>query len=167
MKKFATVLLSFLFSALPLFAASYYPQRLDDPKAVYLTPDKFSVHADGVADDSDAIQAAIDKAAQHGEGILFVPSGRYRITRTIYVWPSVRVIGYGATRPVFVLADNTPGFHQDLGYMFLFAGGRPRPQPRIDFETGRPARPIEGTVPPNSTIPDANPGTFYSAMSNV
>ena len=74
-------------------AASYYPLRLDDPKAVYLTPDRFPVHADGVADDSDALQAAIDRAADHGEGILFVPSGRYRITRTIYVWPAVRVIG--------------------------------------------------------------------------
>src|SRR5580698_6965922 len=127
-------------------SASYYPVRLEDAKAVYLTPDNFPVHGDGVADDSAAIQAGIDRAAaQHGEGILFVPSGRYRITRTIYVWPSVRVIGYGATRPVFVLADNTPGFQQDLGYMFLFAGGRPRPQPRIDFETGRPARPIEAT----------------------
>ena len=37
-------------------------------------------------------------------GIVFVPSGRYRLTRTIYVWRGVRVIGYGATRPVFVLA---------------------------------------------------------------
>ena len=90
------------------------------------------------ADDSAAIQAAIDRAAEHGEGIVFVPSGRYRLTRTIYVWPAVRVIGYGATRPVFVLADNTPGYQQGLGYMFLFAGGKPRPEPRIDFATGAP-----------------------------
>lgn len=26
---------------------------------------------------------------------------------------------------------------------------------------------MAGTVPPNNTVPDANPGTFYSAMSNV
>jgi Pectate lyase superfamily protein/SMP-30/Gluconolactonase/LRE-like region len=150
-------------------AASYYPLRLDDPKAIYLTPDNFPVHADGAADDSAAIQSAIDRAAEHGEGIVFVPSGRYRVTRTIYVWPAVRVIGYGETRPVFVLADNTPGYQQGLGYMFLFAGGKPQNQsgPRIDFATGRPAEPIEGTVPPDASIPDANPGTFYSAMSNV
>ena len=148
-------------------AASYYPQRLEDGKAVYLTADSFPVHGDGVADDSAAIQSAIDRAAAHGEGIVFVPSGRYRVTKTIYVWPAVRVIGFGATRPVFVLADNTPGYQQELGYMFLFAGGRPRTEPRIDFATGRPAEPIAGTVPPNATVPDANPGTFYSAMSNV
>ncbi len=152
-------------------AASYYPLRPDDAKAVYLTPDNFPVHGDGAADDSAAIQAAIDHAAEHGEGIVFVPSGRYRVTRTIYVWPAVRVIGYGKTRPVFVLADNTPGYQQGLGYMFLFAGGKPRPEsrkePRIDFATGRPAEPIVGTVPPDASIPDANPGTFYSAISNV
>ena len=152
-------------------SASYYPQRLEDAKAVYLTPENFPVRGDGTADDSAAIQEAVDKAATRGEGIVFVPAGRYRVTRTIYVWPSVRVIGYGATRPVFVLADNTPGYQQGLGYMFLFAGGKVRRQagggPRIDFATGRPAEPIEGTVPPDASIPDANPGTFYSAMSNV
>src|SRR5690348_4473820 len=87
--------------AVPMRAASYYPQRPEDAKAIYLTPDQFPVHADGAADDSAAIQAAIDRAAEHGEGIVFVPPRRYRVTRTIYVWPSVRVIGYGEKRPVF------------------------------------------------------------------
>src|SRR5665213_1164932 len=167
MKKYTLLALSFLCLGLPIWAASYYPVRPDDAKAVYLTPDKFPVHADGIADDSEAIQAAIDRAGEHGEGILFVPSGRYRITRTIYIWPAVRVIGYGDTRPVFVLADNTPGYQQGLGYMFLFAGGRPRTQQRVDFATGRPPVAIEGTVPPNPAIPDATPGTFYSGMSNA
>lgn len=163
------VILAFLLFGfvVSLGAASYYPARLDDAKAVYLTPENFPVHGDGAADDSSAIQTAIDRAAEHGEGIVFVPSGRYRLTRTIYVWPAVRVIGYGASRPVFVLADDTPGYQQGLGYMFLFAGGKPRPEPRIDFATGAPPSAIEGTVPPDATVPDANPGTFYSAMSNV
>jgi polygalacturonase len=55
-------------------AVSYYPVRLDDPNAVYLTPDSFPVHSDGVRNDSTAIQAAIDRAAEHGEGLVFVPS---------------------------------------------------------------------------------------------
>ena len=122
------VLLGLLFAVPPALKASqsYYPVKLDDPAAVYLTKDTFPVHADGVADDSAAIQAAIDKVEdEHGEGILFIPAGKYRITRTIYVWPSVRIIGYGATRPVFVLADNTPGYQHGIGYMFFFTGGRP------------------------------------------
>jgi sugar lactone lactonase YvrE len=148
---------------------SYYPHRPDDPAAVYLTKDNFPVHADGVTDDSAAIQTAIDKVEdEHGEGILFIPEGKYRITRTIYVWPSVRIIGYGATRPLFLLADNTPGYQQGIGYMFFFTGGRPGGRhwhPRAPANPNRP--PFEGTVPPANSVVDANPGTFYSAMSNV
>jgi sugar lactone lactonase YvrE len=167
MKKTALFGFVLLYFALPLWGSSYYPARLDDAKAVYLTRDNYPVHGDGVADDSVAIQSAIDQAAARGEGILFVPEGRYRITRTIYVWPAVRVIGYGATRPVFVLADNTPGYQKGLGYMFLFAGGRSDSKRRIDRATGKVPPPIEGTVPLNDAISDANPGTFYSVLSNV
>src|SRR6202044_1894532 len=110
-------------------AASTYPTRLDDPAAVYLTAEEFHAHGDGKEDDSAAVQAAIDKLqATKGEGIVFVPQGRYRIGRTIYLWPGVRLIGYGAQRPVFVLGENTPGYQDGIAYMFFFAGARPRPQ---------------------------------------
>ncbi len=155
--KFSLLLLLFSLAS-SLNAESVYPARLDDPQAVYFTHDHFPVQADGRGDDTAAIQQAIDQVRDaHGEGVLFIPQGRYRIARTVYVWPGVRVIGYGASRPVFVLGDNTPGYAKDLGYMFVFAGGPP----------GKPREAIAGEVPPNTTIPDANPGTFYSAMSNV
>jgi sugar lactone lactonase YvrE len=168
--KKSVLLASILLNLAPaLHGASYYTQRLDDPKAVYLAREDFSAHADGIADDSAALQAAIDKVQQSsGEGILFIPEGRYRITRTIYVWPGVRVIGYGKTRPVMVLTANTPSYQQGIGYMFFFAGGRPgsgRMRRGGEDPATRPSTP--GTVPPNNTIPDANPGTFYSAMSNI
>ncbi len=157
---------------LPGLAASAYPTRLDDPKAVYLTPDRFPVHGDGKADDSPAIQAAIDRLQEtSGEGIVFIPQGRYRVTRTIFVWPGIRVIGYGANRPVFVLADNTPGFQRGIGYMVFFAGGRPggarSAAMRAFLGDYHPMPTPPGTVPPVNNIPDANPGTFYSAMSNI
>jgi sugar lactone lactonase YvrE len=153
----------------PSRAASVYPARLDDPAAVYLTADRFPVRGDGKADDSGAIQDAIDKVQETtGEGILFIPEGRYRVTRTIYVWPGVRLIGYGEKRPVFVLADNTPGFQQGLGDMFFFAGFRPRAGGAAPpGRTFRVPPPPPGTVPPNPAIADAGAGTFYSAMSNI
>ncbi len=136
-----------LLLAVPLFASSYYPARLDDPKAIYLTPDNFSVKADGIADDSAVLQQAIDTVQEKtNQGILFVPPGRYRLTKTIYIWPGIRLIGFGAARPTFVLAENTPGFQQGPTYMVFFAGARPRA---------------------NATPPDAHPGTFYSAISNI
>ena len=144
---------------------SAYATRLDDPRAVYLTGAK----ADGKADDTAAIQTAIDKASQdRGEGIVFIPSGRYRITHTIYVWPAVRVIGWGEKRPVFVLGDHTPGFQKGIGAMVFFAGFRPG---AFAARPGRPAFkvpfPPPDSVPPNDKIGDANPGTFYSALSNI
>jgi len=149
------------------FAASVFTTRPDDPAAVYVTPQDFSVRGDGTADDSAGIQAAIDKATTTPNGgIVFLPSGRYRLTRTIHVWRGVRVIGWGATRPVFVLADNTPGYQKGIGLMVMFtSAGRPAAGPppgnnRVPF-------PPPGMVPPNDNIPDAGPATFYPAMSNV
>ena len=138
-----------LWLAAPLWGASYYTIRLDDPKAVYLTRDNFSVHGDGIADDSDAIQQAIDRVQETtNQGIVFVPEGQYRLTKTIYIWPGVRVIGYGVARPVFVLGENTPGYQDpDKEKLMIFFAGR------------RPAA--------NAPPPDASPGTFYSAVSNI
>jgi len=152
--------------AAPVFAASsVFTARLDDPRAVYLDAPELGAQGDGQADESGRIQAAIDKAESSArEGIVFVPSGRYRLTRTIYVWPGVRVIGFGATRPVFYLADHTPGFQSGTGDMVIFAGLAPGEMPRAGM---RIAFPPPGSVPPNESVADANPNTFYSAMSNI
>lgn len=158
----ATIVL-ILLVAVPLWGASYYASRPDDPSAVYLTKGSQGVHGDGIADDSDAIQQAIDKVQESTvQGIVFIPQGRYRISKTILVWPGIRLIGYGAKRPVFVLGKNTPGFQEGISYMVLFAGGRPNAAHRR-----RRGEPLAGIVPPDDLIPDANPGTFYSAMSNI
>jgi hypothetical protein len=171
--KFALYLLAALCLPTACFAGSAYPTRPDDPAAVYLTPEEFHVHGDGIADDSLAIQAAIDKLQEtRGEGVVFIPQGRYRISRTIYVWPGIRVIGYGAQRPVFVLGPHTPGYQDGIAYMFFFAGARPRSASAarmsrmMHFAFHMPPTP-PGVVPPSHAVPDANPGTFYSAMSNV
>lgn len=154
-------------------SSSVYPLRLNDPAAVYLTPNHFLVRADGKADASAAIQQAIDRVQETtGQGIVFILSGRYRITRTIFVWPRIRLIGYGPTRPVFMLADHTPGFQNGPAYMFFFAGFRPGALPArfrkliVNQFPGGHRPPTPGTVPP-TFVPDANPGTFYSAMSNI
>ena len=153
------------FCTAPLWAASFYTLRPDDHQAIYLSKSDSGLHGDGIGDDTDAIQNAINKVQETtAQGIVFLPEGRYRISKTLIVWPGIRIIGYGKNRPVIVLGKGTPGYQQGMGYMVLFAGGRPganRPQGRM-----RPGL-QEGIVPPTPNIPDANPGTFYSAMSNV
>ena len=164
--------------AAPAFAQqshSYFPERLDDRAAVYLDDARFGAKSDGTSDDTAALQKAIDTVAdEHHEGILFIPSAHYRITHTLFVWPSIRLIGLGPQRPVISLAPNTPGYSGDgPAYMFVFAGGR-IPQhregaPRNAQQPGtmrRAPQPLAGTVPLTPLI-DANPGTFYSAMNNI
>jgi hypothetical protein len=163
MKKSLLTIAMILLTAVALRASSsYYTDRLDDAKAIYLTPVQFHVHGDGVSDDSDAIQQAINTVQDTtNQGILFIPSGRYRVTKTIYIWPGVRLIGYGKTRPVFVLGANTPGFQQGPAYMLFFAGFRPGSVSAAHGPGGR------AFPPANATPPDASPGTFYSAMNNI
>jgi pectin methylesterase-like acyl-CoA thioesterase len=59
---------------------SVYRTAPDDPKAVTVR-----ATGDGVADDSAAIQQALDAVSNRGAGgLVFLPSGRYRVTRTIF-----------------------------------------------------------------------------------
>lgn len=175
------IILVALLPAAPLWGASYYSVRLDDSKAVYLTRDSFPVQGDGLADDTDAIQQAINKVQETtNQGIVFVPEGRYRLTNTVYIWPGIRLIGYGATRPVFVLGESSAGYQDkdNLKYMLFFAGGRP------DAGRGRggggrgfggpgaPAGQLQGGRGgqggrANGQASDAGAGTFYSAISNI
>src|SRR5450755_2129669 len=137
-----------LAAPLPAFANSYYPLRPNDPLAVYLDQGKFGVHANGIGDDSDALQQAIDRVEETThQGVVFIPDGRYRLGKTVYVWEGIRLIGYGERRPVFVLGPSTPGFQQGAGhYMVAFADRRP---------------------PAGSPVVDASEFTFYSGMNNI
>ncbi|MBC7670393.1 MAG: SMP-30/gluconolactonase/LRE family protein [Gemmatimonadaceae bacterium] len=142
--------------ALAATSVSVFATAPEDPRAVVVR-----AVGDGRADDSAAIQGAIDAAAaKEGGGLVFLPSGRYRISKTIFLWPGVRVFGVGATRPLILLADKAPGFQRGLANMVIFAGAKPDPSRRVAF-------PPPGSVPFNKDIADANSGTFYSAMSNI
>ena len=116
---------------------------------------------DGKADDSAAIQQAIDAAAAGGHGgIVFLPSGRYRISRTIFIRTAVRVFGVGKTRPEIILADNSQGFGSGVAAMLSFTG-------EDQYRSGKPAVPPPTSVPFDPTVFDATSSTFYSALANV
>ena len=157
----ATRFLGFAMAIAPLPAvaapsASVLTARPDDPTAVTVQG-----KGDGRADDTAAIQAAIDAAhAKTGEGIVFLPSGRYRITRSILVPQGMRIYGVGPTRPVLVLAPNTPGFQHGVSNMVIFTGGD-------QYDVGKIPMPVPNVVPRDKPVRDANSATFYSAMSNI
>src|SRR3954463_128495 len=75
-----------LVAGAPAMAASAFETAPPDPRAVTV-----KAKGDGRADDTDAIQRALDQAADSaGGGLVFLPSGRYRISRTLLMWPAVR-----------------------------------------------------------------------------
>lgn len=133
---------------------SIYTSKPDDPEGYYFTPENYGIKADGKADVSVALQEAVNTLKREKNfGILYIPEGKYRLSRTIYIPAAVRLIGYGAERPEFILSKNSPGFEEepadDKGkakYMFWFTGG---------------------IVEDESHVNDANAGTFYSAISNI
>lgn len=139
------------FAATAVAATSVYTSRPPDPKAIMLEPGAFGAAGDGVADDTAALQGAINAVQEATvRGVVLVAPGRYRLTGTVHVWAGIRLIGYGSERPVLVLGESTPGFQGGAGdpsrYMIHFTSRRPH--------EGEPVR-------------DANPGTFYSALSNI
>jgi hypothetical protein len=144
--KCLAAILLWLVAAASAWPGSFYARRLDDAKAVYVEPSTNS-------DDTANLQRAVNQVqATTGQGIVLLAPGRYRLSDTLYIWPGIRLIGYGAERPVLVLPVNAAGFadasHEK--FMIFFAGARPR----------------NAQADPGS-IPDASPGTFYSALANV
>ena len=137
-------------------SVSVFPRAPAEPHAITV-----SAKGDGIADDSEALQQAFDRARDKtGHGLVFLPSGKYRITRTLVVPPGVRIYGVGATRPVIQLSANTPGFQQGVSTMVVF-GGNPQYQP------GQVPVPVPTIVPRDKVVRDAHSGTFYSSMRNV
>jgi len=154
----AVLLAAFLVVSTPALAStgSVLLTAPDDPRAIAVKG-----VGDGRADDTDAVQRAIDSARDKtGHGLVFLPSGRYRLSRSILVPPGVRIFGVGATRPVFVLGANTPGFQKGVATMIVFTGGD-------QYAVGKIPVPVPTVRPDTTPVRDANSGTFYSALSNV
>lgn len=143
-------------TATALFAESVYKLRPADTQAVY-----FEADATGRTDVSDALQQAVNRVKlEHTCGILFIPEGKYLISKTIYIPPAVRLIGYGKNRPQIILKEKSfaepATLENSRGYL-----GRRFPEARyMFFFTGNFAQ-------GDARVSDASAGTFYSAFSNI
>ncbi len=147
MKKIKLFFAALLIFTLTIKAQSVYTQMPDDPEALYFTSENFSIKSDGKHDVSEELQFAINKLKKEKNfGILFIPEGKFLISKTIYVPKAIRIIGYGENRPEFILAKNTAGYQDENNYMFWFTDNLVE----------------EGHAPK-----DAGAGTFYSAISNI
>lgn len=133
---------------------SYYPERMEDKAAVYLEQGAFGIAGDGKTDDTKAIQAAVQYLWERDAyGVVFLPEGEYLVSDTIYMPKAIRLIGYGKKRPLIRLQDQCPAFQE------------PQPEDRYGH---RYLFWFTDNIPKAGELPrDANPGTFYSGISNV
>ena len=130
------------------YGESIFPVQPNDPKAYVFGAERFGADPSGEGDNTAAMQAAIDKLeVEVKNGIMFIPEGTYRFAGTVQLWRGIRLIGFGARRPVFTVADDTPGFQgPDSKYIFHFRVNKPGPgeEPR-----------------------DAQNTTFFSSIRNI
>ena len=110
------------------YGKSIFLTKPNDPIAAVFTPEAFGACPDGIGDNTAALQKAIDEVVEkHYHGIIYVPEGTYRFSDTVQLWRGVRLIGYGAKRPVFILADNAPGYEgPHTKYILHFRDAQPR-----------------------------------------
>ena len=94
-------------------------------QGVYAITD-FGAKGDGKADDTGAIQAAIDRAAEKG-GVVYVPPGRYLVAGSLAVKPGVAVVGINQA-PMSI--------EPLIGSIILATGGRDNEQAPALFELG-------------------------------
>jgi hypothetical protein len=147
MKQIIYLIIILFSTLLNLNAQSAYNQKPDDPEALYFTAESFGIKADGKHDVSDALQLAINTLKKEKNyGVLFIPEGKYLLSKTIYVPKAIRIIGYGENRPEFILGKSTSGYQDENNYMFWFT---------------------HNLVEEDQQPGDAGAGTFYSAISNV
>ena len=106
-------------ASMPLVTASYVNAR------------DYGAKGDGQADDTAALQAALEAAATKGP-VCFVPAGHYRLNESLTVPPGVTLAG---------ASGGTPHSEHPIGTVLLAFGGR-----------GRPDAPPLVTLKPNAVV---------------
>jgi len=144
---------------------SVYQQKFEDGMGIFFTEEEFPQLGQSADDVSGVLQQALNRlVTEQCYGILYIPEGEYRIRETVMIPPSVRLIGYGKTRPVFVLPAGSKGFEGKKKERVedgteLFRGGYPGAKYLFWFIGDRN---VEADEPK-----DADAGTFYDAISNI
>lgn len=90
------------------------PQSLQEKLDQVVTVFDFGVAGDGAADDTDALQTAIDSLYLRALDVkdrvaLHLPAGEYRINGTVYLPPFVTLVGDGIGKTVIFTSPNISG----------------------------------------------------------
>ena len=113
------------FGAAPLVGLAHVEDAVAAPPPTVYDVATFGAQGDGSADDTNAIQAAIDAANSRGGGTVVFPAGTFRITRALTIYSEIVFRGAGMRATVI---RKSPGG----SYPLLKSSG-------FDPPTGEPA----------------------------
>ena len=121
----------------------------------------FGAKGDGVADDTIAIQAAIDRDRgieyEKKPAVVFLPPGTYRISDTLILWKWTHLVGDASSPPTIVLSGSSPGFDNPA-----------RKKPAITTTNGWCVDPKTRNWPANSDKLGASANnTFFIQIHNL
>ncbi|MBD0379791.1 right-handed parallel beta-helix repeat-containing protein [Paenibacillus sedimenti] len=89
--------LGLLWCLCPHASIAAIPATVEEIKSMYNVMDaKYGAIGNGIADDSLAIQKALDQAKNAGGGTVFFPKGTYKTTRNLYIYNNTNLVGYSA-----------------------------------------------------------------------
>ena len=77
----------------PVIINTKYPSNDTVVADFIVTNPVYGADYTGAEDCSDILQAAINDCAAHGGGTVFIPSGRYLVTKSLTVFPNVTLVG--------------------------------------------------------------------------
>jgi hypothetical protein len=84
-----------VFGAAPLVGLAQVEDAVAAPPPTVYDVTTFGAQGDGAADDTNAIQAAIDAANSRGGGTVVFPAGTFRITRALTIYSEIVFRGAG------------------------------------------------------------------------
>ena len=92
-----------------------------------ITPQEFGAVGDGRADDTRAFEQALTTAQESGRTI-FIPVGKYKITKTLLLKKRVTLVGENEQNSIIIFAPKGTG----LGPLLKFNGGKNTDNSRIE-----------------------------------
>ncbi|MGO9877387.1 MAG: glycosyl hydrolase family 28-related protein [Acidimicrobiia bacterium] len=105
------------------FAPSRMPARTGPSDFYDVMAQPFDAHADGLTDDTTAIQSALNTASRNGGGTVYLPSGTYLVSQHLVVPAGVELRGAYANRHTSETTDSTT---------LLAVEGQDTPNPNTD-----------------------------------
>ncbi|HEY9852387.1 MAG TPA: glycosyl hydrolase family 28-related protein [Leptolyngbyaceae cyanobacterium] len=109
--EFITIKILLLFSVTSCFVVPIVLKSLPNKEIEKTSVKDFGAVGDGHKDDTKAIQAAINKVSRTGGGIVFLPSGTYKVSidpstsRAITIYGKIKLQGAGYQKSIIKLAD--------------------------------------------------------------